>query len=137
MSRSCHDEVLAMHKFFEDWFAGRAADDAAAFARCADALAPDFRLINPDGERTGRDDLLARIRDAHGQYHETYFHIRIDEFEQRDLADGLHLVTYQEWQETDGFWTARWTTALLRDHDPAPHGVQWMHVHETWVTGEE
>ena len=136
MSRSCREEVLALHKFFEDWFAGRAADDDAAFARCADALAPGFRLVNPDGELTERDDLLTRIRGAHAQYHDTYFHIRIEEIEQRDLADDLYLVTYQEWQETDGFWTARWTTALMRDSDDAP-GVQWLHVHETWITEEE
>jgi hypothetical protein len=137
MAQACREEVLALHKFLEGWYAGRAAADDATFARCADALAPEFRLINPDGELTERDDLLARIRGAHAQYHDTYFHIRIEEVEQRDLADGLCHVTYQEWQETDGFWTARWTTALMRACDDAPGGVQWLHVHETWITDEE
>ena len=133
MSQAYHHEVHGLHQFFEDWFCGRVEDSDQAFQRCVAALDPGFVLINPDGDCTSRDDLLDRLRAAHGQYRDTYFRIRIDQLAARNVADDVCLVTYQEWQETDGFWTARWSTALLREEPSAPNGLAWMHVHETWM----
>ncbi len=134
---ACQREVLGLHQFFEDWFAGRIDAGPDSFARCTNVLAPEFTLINPDGERTDRPDLLERLQAAHGHAGHTYFHIRIADVESRRLADGLWLVTYQEWQETDGFITARWSSAILREATGPDNGLTWVHVQETWIAAED
>lgn len=133
MSQACLGEVAGLHQFFEEWFCGRVENSPQAFKRCASVLDPGFVLINPDGETTARDDLLERLRGAHGQYAGTYFRIRIDRLTTRPVAEGVCVVTYQEWQETDGFWTARQSTAVLREQAGTPNGLAWVHVHETWM----
>lgn len=136
-AEACQREVLGLHQFFEDWFAGRLDAGPSSFARCSSVLAPEFTLINPDGERTDCADLLERLEGAHGHASQTYFHIRIADVASRRLADGLWLVTYQEWQETDGFITARWSTAILREAPATENGLVWLHVQETWIAAED
>jgi hypothetical protein len=43
------------------------------------------------------------------------------------------LVTYEEWQQSGDQTTARLSTALFRDKPDAPNGLEWLHVHETWL----
>ena len=130
---ACQAEILELHQFFEDWFAGRLEPSATAFERCRRVLPPDFTLINPDGVRTDQPELLERLQSAHGSARDTYFHIRIDEVSSRPLGADLHLVTYQEWQDTDEFVTARWSTAIMKEDAEAPNGLVWLHVQETWI----
>lgn len=137
MDESCRKEVFRLHQFFEDWFLGRIPNDDETFAGCADVLAAAFEIIPPSGELTGRAELLERLRDAHGQYGKIDFRIRISEVRGRTITDDAHMVTYQEWQETDGTWTARWSSAVFRRNSQAPNGVEWVHVQETWMPEPE
>ena len=59
---SAREEVLRLHAFFVAWFRGEAAD----FAGCERAFAPDFRMVTPDGAVHERESVMTRLRAARG-----------------------------------------------------------------------
>ncbi len=129
---ACRREIEDLHAFFEDWFAGRPARDGEAFGRVEAALAEGFQLVGPDGVRHVRDELLAGLRAAHGT-RAGGFRIWTRAARSRPLAEGLHLAVYEEWQELAGVERGRLSTALFREREDGPNGVEWLHVHETWL----
>ncbi|MBX6321645.1 MAG: hypothetical protein IRY94_07455 [Rhodospirillaceae bacterium] len=137
LSRAVLREIEGLHRFFEDWFLGRCPDDAATFARCADALAADFVRIGADGRVERRAGLIRALRAAHGCHAGTVFAIRIRRSTVRLTHRGLALATYEEWQRHGERTTGRRSTALLAAAPGAPAGVAWLHLQETWIAGRD
>lgn len=135
MSARCHQEIIDLHRFFVDWFAGQLPRTDAAFARLNDVLAEGMVLISPAGAIQRRDQILSWIGGAYGTRKEATppFRIWIEQFQLHHQVGRLALVTYEEWQEIEGETTARLSSALFREKEGTPHGVEWLHVHETWL----
>lgn len=129
LAERCEAEVVDFHRFFEEWFAGRTDDPG----RLAAVLADGFHIVTPGGEVRSRIELVGEIEDAHGIYEDVDFSIRIGAFEPRHVTEGACLATYEEWRTIDDRDEGRVSTALLRRGE-APHGVEWVHVHETGMT---
>lgn len=128
----CEDEVLELHRFFQSWYRGEIDLDGEAFARVSEVLAEGFHLISPEGAMVGRGDVLASIRRNHGT-RDPDFVIRTERCHFRAGGRGLGVVTYEEWHDEDGESRGRISTAVLQDRADAPQGVEWLHVHETWL----
>ncbi|WP_277554465.1 DUF4440 domain-containing protein [Halobaculum limi] len=130
---ACRAEVERLHDCFVAWFAGTAARDD--FDAIADALAPGFEMVVPDGSRRGRDAVLDAIRSAYGRDDPGAFDIDIRNVEVRHDHADCATVRYEEWQGTPDRTTSRVSTALVREDDDAPNGLLWVDVHETWMDG--
>ena len=126
-------EIDGLHRFFVDWFLGRCPKSRAGFARVADALAPGFVQIDPQGCERRRAPLLAALRAAHGCRAGEGFAIRIVRPTVRLVHRGLVLATYEERQRSGGATTRRRSSALLGPAPAAPTGVAWLHLQETWI----
>jgi hypothetical protein len=122
-------EVEALHAFFEDWFCGRADE----LSPCEAALAEGFEIVSPNGTTHGRELLLESLRAAKGTHAHHDFRMWVSDVQARDLGGGLLLVTYEEWHEQDGARKGRSSTAVLRENAERPRGLEWLHVHETWL----
>ena len=127
---ACRAEVVRLHRFFDEWFRGVLPDDDAAFAALENALADDFAIVTPGGDRLGRAALLAGLRARHGAARGTDFAIEVRGVASRPVADGLAVVEYEEWQRRDGAWRGRRSTAVIAWDRPIP---EWIRVHETWL----
>ena len=127
-------EVVRLHEVIEAWTTGRLPETYAAFAGFADALGPDFLIINPQGSAEPRGHVVPRFRERHGARGPS-FRITIDNAALR-LTQGDHaLVTYQEiWSLGEEPAGTILSSAWLRREDTAPGGVLWLHLHETWLT---
>lgn len=112
---------------------GAVARDTTTYARFTDVVADGFALISPGGTATEREALIAELEAAHGQ--PAAFGIWIADCRCRWSAGDLCLITYEEWQQTGEVKTGRLSTALFRRRAAAPNGVEWLHVHETWLPG--
>lgn len=130
---ACEAEVAGLHRFFVGWMTGAVARDAAIYARFIDAVADGFALISPGGTATEREALIAELEAAHGG--RAAFDIWIEDCRCRWSAGDLCLITYEEWQQTGVAKTGRLSTALFRRRAASPNGVEWLHVHETWLAG--
>lgn len=128
----CEDEVVGLHRFFQEWYRGEIDAAGEGFSRMSDVLAEGFHLISPDGRLVGRSEILASVRRAHGSK-SPEFAIRTGECHFRAGSRRLGVVTYEEWHEEGGERRGRVSTAVFHDRADAPNGVEWVHVHETWV----
>jgi len=135
MLQACRKEIVELHRFFEDWFVGRLDDDDGAYARFEAVMGEGFEIVSPDGRRTERAALVDRLRRAHGFQRgaEAIFEIRVKEVRPRSIGPGLYLVSYEEWHKSGAGDRGRISTALLREREGTPNGLEWLHVHETWL----
>ncbi len=137
METICRTEITELHHFFVEWMTGALPRTAEAFARAADVLADDMTMINPEGEVMACAALLGAIETAHGAFTppEQTFRIWIKNYDCRFVSGDLCLATYEEWQDRTGEVKGRLSTVLFRRRDGLPNGVEWLHVHETWLPG--
>jgi len=130
-AKACQDEVERLHVFFVEWFTGAVPKEDAEFSRCCDSLHPDFCMIPPSGVFLRRDSLIAGLRDAYGSKPKS-FRIDIRNCQLFHQSGSTYLVRYEEWQTTEDTQTARISTVSMVE---SPNGLQWQHVHETWMPG--
>ena len=130
MQRNCLNEVNELHKFFQDWFTAAVPDTDEAYGRFSQTIGDDFHIIGPNGMLTNRENILVGLRAAHNA---GPFEIWIENASAREVVDGLWLALYEEWQIREGVKTARQSTALFRPNPSTPNGLEWVHVHETWI----
>ena len=135
MIHRCEAEILELHRFFEGWFRGELDDSPETFARLSDVLSERFQMISPGGERLERRQVLEGVRRQHGSHHgpEHSYRIRIENVEGRYRDAAVALMTYEEWQEVDGRLRGRISSALFREREGTPCGVEWLQLHETWL----
>ena len=128
-------EIIELHEFFEAWLGGKLEDTDANFQRFVSVTGAGFHIIAPDGSRMERDELRRQIRAAHGS--RLTWRMWIENIRLHHQQGDLLLVTYEEWQQRDDAApTARVTTALFRENAACPQGVEWLHVHETWIAAK-
>lgn len=137
LEQRCHTEVIELHRFFQDWMNAVLEPTEAKF-RLTDVLADDFGMVTPEGTRVNRQEIERQVRASHGVYRDSErpLTIRIENLEGRALTKGAFLVGYDEWQETPDGDYGRRSTAVFRERPDAPNGVEWVHVHETWLPDE-
>ncbi len=123
-------EVVALHAEFVELFTGRSSD----FSRCEAALAPDFRMVTPQGTCLEREAVLAGLRSAHAR---PDFRIEILDIRPVWEQGEWVLLQYIEQQYRDGRTTRRRSTALFEAFAEAPCGVVWRYLHETWMQDAE
>jgi hypothetical protein len=139
MERRCSDEVVQLHQFFQDWFNATLPPTTEEFERFSSVMAEKFVIISPNGELTERDELLERLQDAHGIWHEMSRpgRIWIENLQVRHQVGDQILVLYEEWQEIEGESRGRLSTALFRRCEGTPNGIEWLHVHEVWLPEQD
>ena len=132
MEQACIQEIIDLHKFFQDWFDGTSPKTDAVFARFEKTTTPSFVLVSPDGSLAHRTELAPALYAGHatrptGKIWVTDAHVL------HSLGNQV-VMAYQEWQTNDGVQTRRQSTAIFGVDPSTPNGVHWVHVHETWIT---
>ncbi len=133
-------EVIDLHRFFEDWFGGYCEHSEQVFKQgLLDRMHENFNIIMPGGMMLHIADFTPGFRDLYGSNPD--FHISIRDIRQLPLAgDSIYLVSYQEWQRNARMSTppnnGRLSSAVFVEDEDAPNGVKWFHVHETWLPME-
>lgn len=136
LAEACEREVVTLHEFFGDWFAGRVEKTGAAFDRVRDALGDEFEMVAPSGRTAGRESVITGIWEVHGRDADADADargVRVEDLRVRYVREDLCLVTYEEWQRGPDGETGRQSSALFRRAETAPNGVEWLHLHETWL----
>lgn len=135
---ACAREAVELHDFFRDWLTGALPRTSEVFERFRGAMGDGLMVISPRGTVSVRDDILTEFEGLHGELASKagQFEIAVENFRCiRSLGETL-LCTYEEWHRLDGESSARLTTVLYGRNPDAPLGVEWLHVHETWLPGK-
>ena len=125
-------EVKDRHLFFADWLAGRLAKTALDGAMRG--FLPNFRRIAPDGSEMDRTALAAWLAAHRGTMTQS-FAIEIADLRIVLDASACAAVRYREIQPGHTP-PSRIATALFVPEVAAPNGVAWLHVQETWDSGD-
>ena len=130
---ACEREIRSLHAFFVDWYTGSIEEDG--FERFDDALAPSFEMVTPDGEVLTRDEIRGYVHEKKDEHADGAFSIEIRNVEAVEVSERRALMRYEEWQTTGEEWetNGRLSTALFGTSEEAPEGVDWLHLHETWL----
>lgn len=133
----CRREVEDLHHFFEDWFNGKVENTDGAYARFADVLAEGFVIVSPNGQLQDRQAVIDGLRSAYAPEGTEPVRIWVEGFELRRRipteAGDVAVVTYEEWIQRGENRRGRVSTAILRQREGTPNGIEWLHVHETWL----
>ena len=124
-------EIVALHRFFVAWY-DRSTADTADFSLFERAMGADMKMIPPSGAVLDRAAVIGHVRGGRAGF-DGDFAIEIEAIRPAWEGEGAILVTYVEKQQRKGVNTARQATALFTENPSAPHGVEWRHLHETWM----
>lgn len=133
MSSHWRQEIVELHEFFQGWLGGDLAATGEEFHRLEEVLGEGFTLITPDGACLERDELLQGLRNSAGA--RSGLRIRIEEPRLHHEGRSLLIASYQEWQQEKGPPKGRVSTVVFRPRKALPNGLEWLHVHETWLAG--
>ena len=128
-------EVVAVHDFLSGWLSGSLPKDPATYGPFAAMLADDFMIVSPTGETRQRADLVPGIEQAHGAEGDD-FRIWIENCQVRWSDAEACVGTFEEWQESGGVTCARLSSVLFRRNATKRNGLEWVHLHETWLPGK-
>ena len=141
-------EIHRLHDFFVAWFTAAVENTAEQFASADQAMGAKFCLIGPQGTCTHREELVQALQQAYGCRKGQVFEIECRNVQVLQHVGNTYLVSYEEWQRMgDDVETARLSSAWFQDfqnnhsdinnnNDRFPNGLQWLHVHETWMPGK-
>ncbi len=128
-------EVEEFHRILVAWFTGAVPRTEDAYAGISGVLSDDFALVSPRGGLAEGKGLIAGMESAHGAHSGAAkdFSIRIENCVARFAGDNLCVATYEAWEQLSGVTTARLCTCVFRRNPHMRHGLEWVHLHETWL----
>ena len=129
LENEVREEIEEMHRFFVDWFNGKAAQPV--FDEFTSRFDDTVKYIGAEGSLLDRTALIGFLGGAQGIA--SNFRIAIRDVKIQSLSDSHIVVTYTEWQRhatfSDRPENGRITTLILSKSKP----FRWMHIHETWL----
>jgi hypothetical protein len=124
-------EVIDLHRFFVDWFVAARADKAD-FSRFETVMGEGFSMIAPSGHILDRDAVVEHVRSSRASCDDG-FAISIEDIRQGWQDADTIVVFYVEAQLRGGKHSRRQSSAVFTTSSSAPNGVEWRHLHETWL----
>jgi len=124
-------EVVDLHRFFVDWFDKRRCD-TADFSRFERVMGEDFSMVVPSGQLLDRAAVLGHVKASRGTF-DGDFAISIEDIRPAWQSGDVIVLTYVEAQQRAGQASRRRSSTIFTANSSAPNGVEWRHLHETWL----
>ncbi|TPM49658.1 DUF4440 domain-containing protein [Mesorhizobium sp. B2-2-3] len=124
-------EIIELHRFFVDWFVASRVGKAD-FSRFERVMGEGLAMVTPDGTVLDRDAVVDHVRASRASCDEA-FAISIEDIRPGWQTGDAIVVLYVEAQLRGGKHSRRQSSALFTTNPSAPNGVEWRHLHETWL----
>lgn len=124
-------EVVDLHRFFVDWFV-EARANRVDFGRFERVMGEGFSMIAPSGQVLDRDAVVGHVRESRATCDDG-FAISIEDIRPGWQTGDTIVVSYIEAQQRAGKHSRRRSSAVFTTSSSAPNGVEWRHLHETWL----
>ena len=124
-------EIVDLHHFFFEWYRTVSADKTH-FGRFESVIGDGFRMITPRGKILDSDAVHYYDR-ANRATCGSDFLISTDDIRAGWESDDTIIVSYIEIQHRGGKHSRRQASAVFTTRSSAPNGVEWRHLHETWL----
>ncbi|MDF3153629.1 hypothetical protein P3C58_16745 [Mesorhizobium sp. XAP10] len=124
-------EIIDLHRFFVDWFVAARAN-TVDFGRFERAMGKDLSMVAPDGQILDREAVVDHVRASRASCDDG-FAISIEDIRPGWQDADTIVVLYVEAQLRAGKHSSRQSSAVFTTSSSAPNGVEWRHLHETWL----
>ena len=124
-------EVVDLHRFFVDWFVAARADKVD-FSRFERVMGEGFSMIAPSGHILDRDAVVDHVRESRASCDDGFV-LSIEDIRPGWQSADTIVVHYVEAQLRGGKHSRRQSSAVFTTSSSAPNGVEWRHLHETWL----
>ncbi|MER9434554.1 hypothetical protein [Mesorhizobium sp. M0618] len=124
-------EIIDLHRFFVDWFVAARAN-TADFGRFERAMGKDLSIVAPDGQILDREAVVDHVRSSRASCDDG-FAISIEDIRPGWQDADTIVVLYVEAQLRADKHSRRQSSAVFTTSSSAPNGVEWRHLHETWL----
>jgi hypothetical protein len=124
-------EVIDLHRFFVDWFVAARAD-TVDFDRFERVMGEGLGMVTPDGKVLARAAVVDHVRTSRASCDDS-FAISIEDIRPGWQSADTIVVFYVEAQKRAGKHSRRQSSAVFTTSSSAPNGVEWRHLHETWL----
>jgi hypothetical protein len=124
-------EIVDLHRFFVDWFVAARAD-TVDFSRFETVMGEGLTMIAPSGAVLDRDAVIDHVRQSRASC-DAAFAISIEDIRPGWQAGDMIVVLYVEAQLRGGKHSRRQSSAVFTTNSSTPNGVEWRHLHETWL----
>ena len=130
----CEREIVQLHDFLADWFTGEIGPDGNDFRYFERAIGADFSMVSPSGATIERSSVIEGVRSDHGRWRgDAAASIEIRNVTLAYSHGDVVVATYEEWQASSQGESARTSTVVFRRNAALPNGLEWVHLHETWI----
>lgn len=124
-------EIVDLHRFFVDWFV-EARAGAVDFSRFEAVMGEGLTMVAPSGHILDREAVVGHVRDSRATCDDG-FTIEIEDIRPGWQTTDTIVVLYVEAQLRGGKHSRRQSSAVFTTSSSAPNGVEWRHLHETWL----
>lgn len=124
-------EIVDLHRFFVDWFV-EARAGAVDFSRFEAVMGEGLTMVAPSGHILDREAVVGHVRDSRATCDDG-FAIEIEDIRPGWQTTDTIVVLYVEAQLRGGKHSRRQSSAVFTTSSSAPNGVEWRHLHETWL----
>lgn len=129
---SIQREIVEFNVFITKWLSGELPNKQETFQRLSGVIGTGAKFVHPWGDESSLQEFLCGLIPKHGTMKEMKVSFWFDNIQERKLAEGVHLVTWQPWEQvTGGEKRGYFATAILTAKEGTPNGVEWLHFHET------
>ena len=104
----------------------------ADFSRFERVMGEDFTMVVPTGQLLDRAAVLGYVKASRGTF-DGDFAISIEDIRPGWQSGDVIVLTYVEAQQRAGQASRRRSSTIFTVSSSAPNGVEWRHLHETWL----
>eukprot|EP00898_Chlorokybus_atmophyticus_P003795 jgi/Chlat1/4416/Chrsp29S04544 len=132
---SMHALLVDTFRWLTQWYRGESENTDDEWQRLAKIFAAEFSIVVPSGQVLSREQMLRQLRGQHGREssHGNHFYAWVDRVHPVVSGANLRVATFTELHEAHGSGkrVAKQNTLVFREKEGSPHGLEWVHLHET------
>ncbi|KAK2995934.1 hypothetical protein RJ640_002159 [Escallonia rubra] len=132
------NDVVKFYLFLERWRRGETENSEHYLANLKAACCSSGVFVHPSGVERSLHDCINALNGCYGDKQGNQFRIWVDQVLPEQIDSNTWLVKFKKWERSGEEQHGCMTTVLLSSKDASvAEGLKWVHVHQTWLVGEQ
>ncbi|KAK2982060.1 hypothetical protein RJ640_003185, partial [Escallonia rubra] len=132
------NDVVKFYLFLERWRRGETENSEHYLANLKAACCSSGVFVHPSGVERSLHDCINALNGCYGDKQGNQFRIWVDQVLPEQIDSNTWLVKFKKWELSGEEQHGCMTTVLLSSKDASvAEGLKWVHVHQTWLGGEQ
>ncbi|XP_004228616.1 sucrose-phosphatase 1 isoform X2 [Solanum lycopersicum] len=131
-------EFVKFYLFFEKWRRGEIENSDLYLSNLKAVCRPSGTFVHPSGVEKSLEECVNTLKKCHGDKKGKQYRIWVDQVLPTRVGSDSWLVSFKKWELCGEERQCCITTVLLSSKNvTVADGLNWTHVHQTWLQGVE